>query len=90
MSSSPRQAPLSCKRAGYRLIRRTGLNGWYAPQESAPPLDWQGRWEILRKYYLAFAVPDPARIQAPDARPHPARQRVTSDAETLRHRHHQE
>ena len=44
----------SCQRAGYRLIRRTGLNGWYAPRDDAPPLDWQGRWQIFRKYYLAL------------------------------------
>ena len=42
------------QRAGYRLIRRTGLNGWYAPRDSAPSLDWQGRWQIFRKYYLAL------------------------------------
>ena len=40
--------------AGYRLIRRTGLNGWYAPQDEAPALDWWGRWQIVRKYYLAL------------------------------------
>jgi len=40
--------------AGYRLIRRTGLNGWYVPREQAPALDWFGRWQILRKYYLAL------------------------------------
>lgn len=42
------------QRAGYRLIRRTGLNGWYAPRDAAPSLDWQGRWQIFRKYYLAL------------------------------------
>lgn len=42
------------QRSGYRLIRRTGLNGWYAPQDGAPPLDWQGCWQIVRKYYLAL------------------------------------
>lgn len=41
-------------RAGYRLIRRTGLNGWYVPRAEAPALDWTGRWQILRKYYLAL------------------------------------
>ena len=41
-------------RAGYRLMRRTGLNGWYVPSEAAPPLDLRGRWQILRKYYLAL------------------------------------
>lgn len=38
------------ERAGYRLIRRTGLNGWYVP----PMLDLSGHWQILRKYYLAL------------------------------------
>lgn len=39
---------------GYALMRRTGLNGWYVPQESAPRLGLRGRYEILRKYYLAL------------------------------------
>lgn len=39
---------------GYRLIRRSGLNGWYVPRADAPALDWLGRWQILRKYYLAL------------------------------------
>ncbi|HZP76245.1 MAG TPA: FkbM family methyltransferase [Pseudolabrys sp.] len=39
---------------GYRLIRRTGLNGWYVPREVAAPLGALGRWQILRKYYLAL------------------------------------
>jgi FkbM family methyltransferase len=38
---------------GYRLIRRTGDNGWYVPQSQAPPLGF-GRWEIIRKYYLGL------------------------------------
>lgn len=42
------------KRAGYALLRRTGLNGWYVPAGSAPPMDFAGRWQILRKYYLAL------------------------------------
>jgi FkbM family methyltransferase len=40
--------------AGYRLMRRTGLNGWYVPQDAAPVLSWRGRWQILRKYYLGL------------------------------------
>jgi FkbM family methyltransferase len=39
---------------GYRLMRRTGLNGWYVPREGALPLGVLGRWQILRKYYLAL------------------------------------
>ena len=41
-------------RAGYTLIRRTGLNGWYVPRAEAPPMDMVGRWQIFRKYYLAL------------------------------------
>ena len=40
-------------RAGYRLIRRTGENGWYVPRAEAPPLGL-GRWQLLRKYYFAL------------------------------------
>jgi len=40
-------------RAGYRLIRRTGLNGWYVPQPDAPRVGL-GWWQIARKYYLAL------------------------------------
>jgi FkbM family methyltransferase len=41
-------------RAGYRLVRRTGLNAWYLPSASAGPLDWLGRWQLFRKYYLGL------------------------------------
>ena len=40
-------------RAGYRLIRRTGLNGWYVPRAVAPRVGW-GWWQLVRKYYLAL------------------------------------
>lgn len=39
------------QRAGYRLIRRSGDNGWYIP---AWPMRWRERREILRKYYLGL------------------------------------
>lgn len=39
---------------GYRLIRRTGLNAWYVPAASGIRLEGFGRWQILRKYYLAL------------------------------------
>jgi FkbM family methyltransferase len=42
-------------RAGYRLIRRTGLNGWYVPQPDAPRVGL-GWWQIARKYYLALPL----------------------------------
>ena len=41
-------------RAGYRLIRRTGLNAWYVPHAEAAPMGWFGRWQIVRKYYLGL------------------------------------
>ena len=41
-------------RHGYALMRRTGLNGWYVPREDAPALGLFGRFQILRKYYLAL------------------------------------
>ena len=40
-------------RAGYRLIRRTGLNGWYVPRADAPRIGL-GWWQLARKYYLAL------------------------------------
>jgi FkbM family methyltransferase len=40
--------------AGYALMRRTGLNGWYVPRDSAPSMSLLGRWQIARKYYLAL------------------------------------
>ena len=41
--------------AGYRLIRRTGLNGWYVPRDEAPRVGF-GWWQIVRKYYLALPI----------------------------------
>jgi FkbM family methyltransferase len=42
-------------RAGYRIIRRTGLNGWYVPQAEAPRVGL-GWWQIARKYYFALPI----------------------------------
>lgn len=42
--------------AGYRLVRRTGLNAWYVPADSAWRVSGFGRWQILRKYYLALPL----------------------------------
>jgi FkbM family methyltransferase len=42
-------------RAGYRLIRRTGPNGWYVPQPQAPSIGL-GWWQIARKYYFALPI----------------------------------
>jgi FkbM family methyltransferase len=45
-------------RAGYRLIRRTGLNGWYVPRSVRQHLPFYsfGFWQIIRKYYLALPI----------------------------------
>jgi FkbM family methyltransferase len=42
-------------RAGYRLIRRTGLNGWYVPRAQAPRVGF-GWWPLARKYYFALPI----------------------------------
>jgi FkbM family methyltransferase len=42
-------------RAGYRLFRRSGLNGWYVPRAAAPRVGL-GWWPIARKYYFALPV----------------------------------
>jgi FkbM family methyltransferase len=41
--------------AGYRLIRRTGPNGWYVPQAQAPRTGF-GWWQLARKYYFALPI----------------------------------
>lgn len=43
-------------RSGFRLVRRTGLNGWYVPADAAPKLGIVGQLALLRKYYLAFPI----------------------------------
>jgi FkbM family methyltransferase len=43
-------------RSGYRLIRRTGLNGWYVPAAAAPRRGLLGSWSLARKYYLALPI----------------------------------
>ena len=42
-------------RAGYKLIRRTGPNGWYVPQVLAPRVGF-GWWPLARKYYFALPI----------------------------------
>ena len=39
---------------GYRLVRRTGFNGWYVPGDCRVRFGLSDRWELLRKYYLAL------------------------------------
>ncbi len=58
-------------RAGYALMRRSGLNGWYVPRADAPPMNLLGRWQIVRKYYLALPFRMFRDCQAATARPHP-------------------
>jgi FkbM family methyltransferase len=37
---------------GYRWVRRTGLNGWYVPQDAPERAGVLGGWQFLRKHYL--------------------------------------
>jgi hypothetical protein len=39
---------------GYKWMRRTGLNGWYVPNESPLSVSLFGRWQFFRKYYLGM------------------------------------
>lgn len=45
----------SLTRAGYRLFRRTGPNGWYVPRQEAPRVGL-GWWQLARKYYFALPI----------------------------------
>ena len=38
----------------YKLVRRTGFNSWYVPQEDAFPISLLGRLQLLRKYVLGM------------------------------------
>ncbi len=40
--------------AGYRIVRRYELNGWYVPKDSSVRMRLGDMWEIARKYYLAL------------------------------------
>jgi FkbM family methyltransferase len=42
--------------AGYCWMRRTGLNGWYVPPETAPSLSLIGRLQFFRKYVLGVPL----------------------------------
>jgi FkbM family methyltransferase len=44
------------KSRGYKLVRRTDLNGWYVPAESPVDFGWGERWRLLRKYRLALPI----------------------------------
>jgi len=41
------------KRAGYKRVRRTGVNSWYVPSAIAFPLSLFGRLQLFRKYVVA-------------------------------------
>jgi len=36
----------------YKLVRRTGLNTWYIPNEQDFPVGLWGRWQLFRKLYI--------------------------------------
>ena len=38
---------------GYKLVKRTGSNNWYVPQEAAFPVSFAERLRLFRKMYLA-------------------------------------
>ena len=66
---SPRTASLT--RAGYRLIRRTGPNGWYVPQDRSAA---RRSWLVADCAQILSCAADPhvAGSQTPAARPAPA------------------
>lgn len=39
---------------GYKWMRRTGLNGWYVPNDSSALVSLFGHWQFFRKYYLGM------------------------------------
>jgi FkbM family methyltransferase len=41
---------------GYRLVRRTGLNGWYVPETAPIRFGLEDNWHLLRKYYLGMPL----------------------------------
>ena len=41
---------------GYRLVRRTGVNAWYVPRDSAFRVEGWGRWQLFRKYFLGLPL----------------------------------
>jgi FkbM family methyltransferase len=44
------------RRAGYRLVRHRGFNGWYVPAGPSHAVAWRERWEVWRKYFLALPI----------------------------------
>lgn len=43
-------------RNGYRLVRRTELNGWYVPRAAPVRFGARDRWHVLRKYFLGLPL----------------------------------
>ena len=37
---------------GYKWVRRTGLNSWYAPADSPMTVGPFGQWQFVRKHYI--------------------------------------
>jgi len=37
---------------GYKWMRRTGLNSWYVPADTAVEIGLFARWQFFRKHYL--------------------------------------
>jgi FkbM family methyltransferase len=37
---------------GYKWVRRTDINSWYVPNDSAMDVSLIGRWQFFRKYHL--------------------------------------
>jgi len=44
------------ERRGYRWVRRTDLNAWYMPADTALPVSLFGRLQFTRKYYVSMPV----------------------------------
>ena len=40
------------RRRGYKWVRRTGLNGWYVPEDMPVSVSLFGRWQFIRKHIL--------------------------------------
>lgn len=41
---------------GYRLVRRTGINGWYVPDAAPIRFGLKDDWHVLRKYFLGLPL----------------------------------
>jgi FkbM family methyltransferase len=41
-------------KSGYKLVRRTEINGWYVPRDTRLSVSLLERWKLLRKYYLGL------------------------------------